>query len=137
MTPRRQKKVAVPKGKAKDYRNVADNFYDGAEMARAYEYWNAAGVLIVHSAIAYTDAITIRHGGVKSKGEDHAAAIDLLKDIMILDEAAKKAVRQFERMIHEKSRVSYEGEVYTRKDIEVLWKSLVRYRGWARAALDA
>lgn len=137
MTPRRQKKVAVPKGRSKDYRNVAENFYEGAEMARAYEYWNAAGVLIVHSAIAYTDAVTIRRGGVKSKGEDHAAAIDLLKDVMMLDESAKKAVRQFERMIQEKNRVSYEGEVYTRKDIEVLWKSVVRYRRWARAVLDA
>jgi len=136
MTPRRKKIVSVPKARSKDYRKVAENFYQGAEAAREFEYWNAAGVLIVHAAIAYTDAVTIRRGGVKSKGEDHAAAIGLLRSLIAVDDAAKKALRQFERMIHEKNRVSYEGEMYTRKDIGVLWKSLERYRMWARSLLD-
>ncbi|MFH2202240.1 MAG: hypothetical protein ABIJ96_03920 [Elusimicrobiota bacterium] len=136
MSPRPQKRVSVPKARSKDYRKVAENFYQGAEMAQGFEYWNAAGVLIVHAAIAYTDAITIRRGGVKSKGEDHAAAADLLRGIIPVDEAAQKALRQLERMIHEKNRVSYEGHVYTRKDIGNLWKSLERYRAWARSVLD-
>lgn len=136
MTPRRQKTVSVPKSRSKDYRRVAESFYKGAETAKEFEYWNAAGVLIVHAAIAYTDSLSIRRGGVKSKGEDHAAAIDLLRSIIKLDDPAKKALRQFERIIHEKNRVSYEGHIYIRKDIEVLWKSLERYRAWARSMLE-
>ena len=86
MTPRRQKTLSVPKSRSKDYRRVAESFYKGAETAKEFEYWNAAGVLIVHAAIAYADSISIRRGERKSKGEDHAAAIDLLRSIIKLDE---------------------------------------------------
>lgn len=136
MTPRRQRRVSVPRYRKSDYARVAENFYRGAELAREFEYWNAAGVLIVHSAIAYTDAITIKFGGVKSKGEEHMAAENLLRQVVVLDEQGNRAVRHFERMIHEKNRVSYEGEVYMRKDIDTLWKYLDRYRTWATSMLE-
>ncbi|MCG2726610.1 MAG: hypothetical protein L6420_10275 [Elusimicrobia bacterium] len=70
MTPRRHCRVSVPRSKNSDYARVAENFYHGAETAKEFEYWNAAGVLIIHAAIAYADAITIKFGGVKNKGED-------------------------------------------------------------------
>ena len=41
-----------------------------------------------------------------------------------------------ERIINEKTRVSYEGEVYTKKDVEALWKHLLRYRAWAVSMLE-
>ena len=59
MTPRFTKRVPVPKSRKSDYAGVAGNFYDGANVAREFEYWNAAGLLIIHAAIAYTDAVTI------------------------------------------------------------------------------
>ncbi|MDP2886358.1 MAG: hypothetical protein Q8P51_15185 [Ignavibacteria bacterium] len=37
-------------------------------------YWTAAGVLIVHAAIAYADALCIRSAGEKSSGENHEDA---------------------------------------------------------------
>ena len=137
MTPRGQRRVSVARSKGSDYARVGESFYHGAELAKEFEYWNAAGVLVVHAAIAYTDAITIAAGGVKSRGEDHMAAADLLREIVPLDEGGLRAARHLERMIHEKNRVSYEGEIYARKDIEVLWKHLARYRAWARERLAA
>jgi hypothetical protein len=56
---------------------VAENFAQAAAMAVEFQYWNAAGVLLVHSAIALTDALTVKIGGVKSTGEDHMLAADL------------------------------------------------------------
>lgn len=135
MTPRGQRRASVPRSKSPDYARVGENFYRGAELAKEFEYWNAAGVLIVHAAIAYTDAVTIRLGGVKSRGEDHMAAADLLRQVAALDEEGLRAARHLERVIHEKNRVSYEGDIYTRKDIEELWKRLLRYRSWARSLL--
>jgi len=136
MTPRITKRVSVPRSKKSDYAKVAESFYNGAEMARGFEYWNAAGVLIVHASIAYTDALTIRFGGIRSKGEDHMAAVDILRQVMALDEEGRTGARHLERIINEKNRVSYEGEIYTKKDVDALWKHLLRYRAWALPGLE-
>lgn len=41
----------IDSNRFRDYHYVAENFFGGAEVAADFEYWNAAGVLIVHSAI--------------------------------------------------------------------------------------
>ncbi|MBW1896803.1 MAG: hypothetical protein JRI47_07065 [Deltaproteobacteria bacterium] len=64
------------------------------------------------------------------------AAEGLLRQVVALDEQGSRALRHFERMLHEKNRVSYEGEVYTRKDIDILWKQLDRYRTWAASMVE-
>lgn len=136
MTPRRERIVSVPRSKSADYAHVADSFYNGAELAKEYEYWNAAGVLIVHAAIAYADAISIKYRGERCKGEDHMAAIEILRQIVNANpDTEKRVVRHFEEMISEKNRVSYEGEVYRQKEIDALWKHLERFRAWARPQL--
>ena len=136
MTPRMSRRTSVHRTKYHDYVKVADNFYLGAELAKEFEYWNAAGVFIIHAAIAYTDAITIKVGGVKSQGEDHMAAVDLLREVVALDEAGQKASHHLARMIEQKNVVSYSGEVYARTNIEQLWKQLERYKAWAVSILD-
>ena len=125
----------MPRSKYHDYVKVADNFYSGAEVAKAYDYWNAAGVLIIHSAIAYTDALTIKIGGVKSQGEDHMAAVDLVREVVALDKGGNTALHHLWRMIQEKNVVSYHGEIYARQDVEKLWKHLERYKAWALSIL--
>jgi hypothetical protein len=97
-------------------------FHAGAEAAKAFEYWNAAGVLIIHAAIACTDAITIRIGGAKSQGDDHMAAVDLLRQVIALDKDGHKAVNHLWRMIQKKNVVSYQGEIYKGQRVEQLWK---------------
>ncbi|MFC1522883.1 hypothetical protein ACFL6Y_10790 [Elusimicrobiota bacterium] len=130
MSPKRSQRISVPRSKSKDYLKVAENFHSGAEVAKVYDYWNAAGVLIVHAAIAYSDAITIKVGGVKSRGEDHIAAVDLLESVVVLDETGKKAMRHLVRIIEHKNLVSYSGEIYSREDVEKLWKHLERFKTW-------
>src|SRR3989344_6089805 len=110
MTPRMSRRTSVHRTKYHDYVKVADNFYLGAELAKEFEYWNAAGVLIIHAAIAYTDAVTIKVGAVKSQGEDHMAAVDLLREVVALDEPGQKASHHLARMIEQKKVVSYSGE---------------------------
>ena len=136
MSPRKSKRASVDRAKYKDYLKVAESFHSGAETARAFEYWNAAGLLIVHAAIAYTDAITIKIGGVKSHGEDHMAAVDLVKQTVVLDKSDEKALNHLSQMIQEKNLVSYSGEVYGMQDIEKLWKHLDRYKSWVILVLE-
>ncbi len=129
-------RVAVEKSKASSYKAVADNFFDGASVARKFEYWNAAGVLIVHSAIAYADAISIKFAGVKSRGGDHHETVVLLDELVSESDGKKSALSRLHRIIEHKNAVSYSGEVYGRKDIEQLWKLVVRFREWATGILE-
>ncbi|HET54430.1 MAG TPA: HEPN domain-containing protein [Ignavibacteria bacterium] len=128
--PRGAKTVTVEKSKASNYKTVADNFYKGAETAAEHEYWNAAGVLIVHAAIAYGDAVTIKYGGVKSKGEDHQQLVNLIEEKVAYSEERKKALLQLNKIIAHKNSVSYSGDIYGQKDIEKLKKHIDRFRSW-------
>lgn len=136
MSPRISRRVSIQREKYQDYAKVADNFYSGADCAKEFEYWNAAGVLIIHAAIAYTDAITIKVGGVKSQGEDHMAAVDLLREVVVLGEDGQRAVNHLARMIEQKNIISYSGEIYIRAEIEKLRKQLERYKEWAVSILE-
>lgn len=130
------KRAAVERSQHKNYRAVADNFMNGAELAKEYEYWNAAGVLIVHAAIAYADAVSIKFGGVKSQSENHYEAVQLLNELVADSEKKKSAINQLQRIIDHKTSVSYSGEIYDRKDIEQLWKHCIRFKEWTDSLLD-
>lgn len=129
-------RITVDRSRSRDYAAVAKNFMQGAELAKEFEYWNAAGVLIVHAAIAYTDAITIKVGGVKSRGEDHMMAVRLVEEVVALESHGKKAMQHLRRIIEEKNLVSYSGEIYHRSDVSRLWKRLERYTQWAEEFLE-
>lgn len=64
------------------------------------------------------------------------AQADLLKEVVALDDRGQKALNHFGRMIQQKNIVSYSGEVYTREDIDKLWKQLDRYKEWALTVLS-
>lgn len=121
---------SIDRSKYKDYFLVADNFYRGAELAKEFEYWNVAGLLIVHSAIAYSDSLAIKYGGVKSTSDDHCECVSLIESIIERDEKSKNAIQNFRRILDRKSEVSYGGEIYYRKDIEQMWKWFERFRNW-------
>lgn len=113
-----------------DFKEVAKNFYEGAKIATEYSYYNAAGVLIVHSAIAYSDAVSIKNGGVKIHGDNHYEIISLLNDLITHSPDKKKALTQLKNIIDHKNSVSYSGDVYDKKDIDQLWKHFERYKFW-------
>lgn len=119
-----------------DFMEVAKNFYEGAKVAFEYSYFNAAGVLIVHSAIAYSDAICIKNKGIKVQGENHYEIISFLDDLIVPSEKKKKAIIQLKHIIDHKNRVSYSGDIYLKKDIELLWKHIDRFKAWADELLQ-
>jgi hypothetical protein len=125
----------VERAKSANYLAVAENFYKGAEVAKDYEYWNAAGVLIVHAAIAYADAIAIRIGGVKSQGEDHQNATALLEEFVAASEQKKRALNHLRTIIDHKTSVSYSGNIYGKSDVDRLWKHVERFRAWSLEVL--
>lgn len=109
---------------------------DAANLANEFEYYNAAGVLIVHSAIAMADALTIKRSGVKCTGENHLEIISLVKDVIQNNPKRNTALKHLESIISIKSLVSYSGDIYYKKDIDKLFKHLNRFYYWAESILE-
>ena len=133
---RQSQRINIDRSNAGNYKRVAENFYDGAKVATEYEYWNAAGVLIVHAAIAYGDTITIKYSGVKSKGEDHQVLVNLIDSVIAKSLVKKSALQQLTRIIDHKNAVSYGGNIYEKTDIDQLWKHLERFKSWAEELIN-
>ncbi len=92
--------------------------------------------MIVHSAIALADALSIKLSGQKSAGENHEDALILLDQIVAGGDEKTTAVNQIRRIIEEKTRVSYMGDLYGPTETDEMWKRLGRFRRWARGILE-
>lgn len=57
--PRPGRRRQVERNRWRQFRTVGESFAQAAEMATEFQYWNVAGVLLVHAAIALTDALTV------------------------------------------------------------------------------
>jgi hypothetical protein len=133
---KKTKRVSIDKAQSGNHLIIAQDFYKGAKAATEQQSWNAAGVLIVHSAIAFADTITIKYGGVKSRGDNHLEVITILEEIVPSSEKNKKALHQLYRLIDHKNAVSYGGNIYNEKDIEQLWKYLHRFKDWVNTIIE-
>ncbi|MBK6915009.1 MAG: hypothetical protein IPH11_15610 [Ignavibacteriales bacterium] len=121
--------------KFEDFLSVSKNFIAGAELAVKSEYYNAAGLLIIHAAIAIADAITIRFSSTKCSGENHYEVIKLLKETAPRTRDTQNALNHFEKLIDHKNAVSYQGDIYVKQDIEQLLKHFDRFSNWAYSLL--
>ena len=135
MVERRGRK-SVPRHNFKKYFDVAEHFYKAAKDSLELDYWTASGVLIVHSAIAYSDALCIKLSGIKSIGENHEDAIALLESTVGETVEKSSALNQLRRIIEEKTRVSYLGELYTPSQTKEMMKRLERFRKWTLEILN-
>ena len=130
MTSKSPRKKIEP-SRYRGFCDVAENFYEGAKVAFDYSYYNVAGVLFVHAAIAYSDAISIKTKGMKIQGENHYEIISLLYDLIPQSDIKKAALNHLQNIIDQKNKLSYSGDVYHKKDIESLRKHFERFKTWA------
>jgi hypothetical protein len=128
--------VRIDNNKYLDFIKVAQNFKDGAELAFEFGYYNAAGVLIVHSAIALADSITIKYSSSKIKGDSHYDVIALLKNVLPPKLINDSAIDHLKKIIDQKNLVSYSGDIYHKSDITKLHKHFLRFSNWANSILE-
>ena len=126
---------AVDRGEAGSYAAAGHEFARAAELARAREYWNAAGLLLVHSAIAYADAVCIGSKGVKSTSENHLDAVTLLAEVTSKSVERDRAVQHLRRLIEQKNRAAYTGISFRAADVERLAIHAERFDAWAKRLL--
>lgn len=117
--------------KYKGFVKVALNFSEAADLAFEFDYFNASGILYIHSAIAYSDAITIRLSGKKCSGDNHYEVIQLLETVVPKTRIDNKAFNSLRSLIDHKNLISYTGDIYYKKDLEKIRKAFKRFREWA------
>lgn len=134
MAKRRGRK-SIDRSRYREYERVAEHFYAAAKDSMELEYWTASAVLIVHSAIAYADAICIMLSGQRNAGESHEDTIVLLESLVAGGEEKTSAINQLRRIVEEKTKVSYLGELYPPSSTREMWKRLKRFREWVMGIL--
>jgi hypothetical protein len=129
-------KIKIHRLRFLSYKKIAHNFVEAANISTELGYYNAAGVLFVHSAIALGDAITIKLSSIKSSGDNHFQIISLIEDVVKESKEKSKALNHLRKIIDQKNLVSYSGEEYNHKDIIELQKNALRFQTWALKILD-
>jgi len=135
MTAKKLKTQAVEKGDYKIFLKKAKDFYDIMLKAGDSGNWTAAGLNAVHCAISCCDAMLVFHLGIRSIGEDHMQAADLLSRLpqkIITGEGAA-----FKRIISKKNLIAYENREFRQAEALDILKLAERFYNWAVASLPA
>lgn len=133
MTPKKIKTVNVEKNDYKIFLKKARDLHDIMLKARDTENWTAVGLNAVHCAISCCDAMLTFHLGIRSAGDDHMQAIDLL---MRLPQAVDDGeANTFKRIIAKKSLIAYDNREFRQAEAMDVLKLAERFYGWTTSKL--
>lgn len=126
---------AVDRSQAEKYRRVGVSLLASAQALESIAvigdpYGNAIGVVAVHAAIAYNDALTIAFRGIKSTEGDHRKAADVLQQALG-HRAATEHVDRLRSILALKDRIAYGGQYYTLQEAQQLLQSAKAFAEWA------
>lgn len=134
MTPRELKIKTVEKSDYRIYLKKATDFHDIMLKALDSFNWTAAGLNAVHCAISCCDALLVFHLGVRSAGEDHRQAADLL---LRLPQKLTEEVATLKRIVAKKNLIAYENRDFHRSEALETTKMAERFYSWAKSNLPA
>jgi HEPN domain-containing protein len=131
MSPKKRSTKAVTEQEAHSYLKKAEEFY--LTMLEAFQKgrWNAAGLAGVHCVISATDAILGKKARVRSSGESHLEAVQLLKQHINDPNAGAQSQRLY-RVLSEKSLVEYDSREFREADAAGVVKDVGRYFEWVK-----
>lgn len=122
---------------AEKYRRVGASLLASAQALESIAvtgdpYGNAVGVVAIHAAIAYNDALTIAFRGIKSTEGDHRKAADVLQTALG-HRAQANQMDRLRSMLSLKDRISYGGQFYTLEEARQLLRSAEAFCAWAES----
>lgn len=135
MMAKRKKIVSVEKNDYKIFLKKAKDFYEITLKARDTGNWTATGLNAVHCAISCCDAMLIFHLGIRSAGEDHMQAVDLLARLPSTIEGGEAAT--FKRIIAKKNLIAYENREFRQAEAIDILKLAERFYRWTTSKLPA
>src|ERR1700686_3237423 len=104
MSPKKRSTRSVSEQEALAYLRKAEEFYLTMTEAFQKRRWNSAGLAGVHCAISATDAVLGKKARLRSAGESHYEAVQLLKQ-HVQDSGAAAQAQRLHRVLSEKSLV--------------------------------
>ena len=133
MVPRSDRTRPSSRADARQYLAKADEFLGAMESSLAAAQWDAAGLAAIHSGISAADAVLSYRGGVRSAGQDHRAAAELL--VQVLGSAAVDGATHLRRLVQKKSLVEYEQRRLTQAEALDLAEHARRLLKWAKTQM--
>lgn len=133
MTAKKLKSVNVEKNDYKIFLKKARDFYEVMLTARDTGKWTAVGLNAVHCAISCCDAILTFHLGIRSAGEDHMQAVDLL--MRLPSNVQEDESNAFKRIIAKKNLIAYECREFRQTEAIDISKLAERFYRWTTSKL--
>ena len=133
MTAKKLKTVNVEKNDYKVFLKKARDFYEVMLNARDTGNWTAVGLNAVHCAISCCDAMLTFHLGLRSAGEDHMRAVDLLMRLPPTFENGE--ANTFKRIIAKKNLIAYENREFRQTEAIDILKLAERFYCWTISKL--
>lgn len=133
MTAKKKNTVNVEKNDYKNFLHKAKDFYEIMLKARDTENWTAVGLTAVHCAISCCDSLLTLHLGVRSAGEDHMQAVDLLMQLPLAMKDSE--ANTFKRIIAKKNVIAYESREFRQAEAVEILKLTERFYHWTISKL--
>ena len=120
---------AVAQSEYTVYWNKAEEFFDTMQHAYKNRMWAAVGLNAVHCVISSCDALLVKSQGIRSAGEDHMHALELLAHAPVA--GIEKQVATVRRIIAKKNVIAYENRAFRESDASDISKQAERFYRWA------
>lgn len=133
MTAKKLKTVIVSKNDYKIFLGKAKDFYEVMLSARDTGNWTSVGLNAVHCAISCCDCILTFHLGIRSSGEDHMQAVDLL--LRLPPDIQEGGANIFKRIIVKKNVIAYECREFRQSEALDILKLAERFYRWTTSRL--
>lgn len=119
------------------YRDRAQSLFRAMSLClnNAPPYETAAAHLAIYSAISYNDAVLIRLTGARWRGEDHNRAPAQTRHACSKVKVSPDGISHLEKLVHEKSKVSYGDRALAPEKAVALCKAAERFAKWAEDIL--
>lgn len=132
---RRSRTRTVDRLSAGKYQQVGRAFIDAADALSTVAgedetYGNAVGLLSIHAAIAYSDAVSIAYGARKSTEGDHEHAVSVLRSVLNT-RLPNEMHSLLLSLVKAKDGVAYQGKYYPLREGRGLLDKATRFAQWA------
>jgi hypothetical protein len=119
------------------YRDRAQELFRAIRLCLENEppYEMAAAHLAVYSAISYNDAVLIRLTGTRWASQDHNQAPVQTRRACGQRKIPTDGIIHLEKLVHEKSKISYGDRMLAREKALALCKAAERFAKWAEDLL--
>ncbi|MBI3300045.1 MAG: HEPN domain-containing protein [Elusimicrobia bacterium] len=132
MSPKKRGVRPVGESEARSYLKKAEDFYLTMTESFQNARWNSVGLAGVHCAISATDAVLGLKARLRSAGESHHEAVELLRQHVQDSNTAAQAQR-LSRILGAKNRVEYDSRDFRRDEAADMVKDVGRYLEWVKS----